>query len=266
MIQASPFESNFKELCIMKFKYIFLLVLLVMSIQVGATLKTNNWSSSVGFGMNLTRATTDTSQFNGDFSLIHKTVRHEFLHKLNASYGKNDAEVSENNVNALLQWNQIVSENSYFYGNSTFRYDDIANIYYRVLVGGGVGHYFIQRDRLLLAVETGPSYLIEKLRIPDDESNNYSDKNDEAMWRIAQRYKQDVGDASKLWETVEYMVRINDADKYFFNVTVGLDVPINSHFDLRVSVDNKYDSGPPPDTDSNNLSMRVALVYRLLGQ
>lgn len=86
------------------------------------------------------------------------------------------------------------------------------------------------------------------------------------MWRIAQRYKQSVGDASKLWEAVEYLVELGDAGRYLLNAQVGVDVPINSHFDLRFSIVDKYDSQPTPDTEANDLSIRVALVYRLLGE
>jgi putative salt-induced outer membrane protein YdiY len=257
---------NITEEMLMKLKYIlFLLVGLVVS-NVFAAVETNEWSSRVGFGLNLSRATADTTQLNGDFSLSHKTKHHEFLHTLNAVYGETDSEKSENNVNALLQWNQNVTSDSYLYGNSTFRYDDIANIDYRVLIGGGVGYYFVQHNMLLVAVETGPSYLVEQFRLDDDsaDAENYDDKNNELMWRVAQRYKQAVGDASKLWESVEYIIGLGDTEKYLFNFSVGIDVPVNSHFDLRISLDDKYDGEPAPNTDSNNLSMRVALVYRLL--
>ncbi len=252
-------------------KYICLLLIFIVVGQAAAASGTNSWSSSVGFGLNLSRATTDTAQLNGDFALSHKTEDHEFLHTLIAVYGETDDNVSENNVNALLQWNQILASDSYLYGNSTFRYDDIANIDYRLLAGVGAGYYLVQREELIVAVETGPSYLVERLRVLDDvvgevAAGYHGEEDDALMWRLSQRYKQTVGEASKIWESIEYLVGVGDTDRYFLNAQVGVDVPINSHFDLRLSIIDKYDSQPAPDTEANDLSMRVALVYRLLGK
>ena len=254
----------------MNLKYLGILLLLVTVSQAIASPKTNNWSSNIGFGLNLSRATADTTQLNADFTLSHKTVEHEFLHTLNGVYGETDENVSENNINALLQWNQILASDRYFYANSTFRYDDIAHIDYRVLTGIGAGYYLVQRDGLLVAVETGPSYLAEQLQVPDDlddeGAGHHGESDQEYMWRIAQRYKQTVGHSSKLWQSIEYLVELGDAGRYLLNAQVGVDVPINSHFDLRLSVVDKYDSQPAPDAEANDLSMRVALVYRLLGE
>ena len=252
----------------MKLKYLGLLLLLVTVSQAVANPKTNNWSSNIGFGLNLSRATADTTQLNGDFTLSHKTSHHEFLHTLNGVYGETDENISENNVNALLQWNQILASDSYLYANSTFRYDDVAHIDYRVLTGVGAGYYLVQNEHLLVAIETGPSYLAEQLQVSDDTENEdagyHSASDQEYMWRFAQRYKQTVGDASKLWESMEYLVELGDTGRYLLNTQVGVDVPVNSHFDLRFSVVDKYDSQPAPDAKNNDLSMRVALVYRLL--
>ncbi len=252
----------------MNFKYVYILVLLVMSIQVEATTKTNNWSSRVGFGFNLSRANSDSTQFNGSFSLKHKTKYHEFLHALNAVYTETDGATSENNINALLQCNKTIAIDSYLYGNSTFRYDDIANIDYRVLFGVGLGHYLVQHNRLLVSVETGPSYLTEKLNTVSSilDAENYNENNNEFMWRFLQRYEQKLGVSSMVWEFSEYLVSVGGINRYLFNVEAGLDVPINSRFDLRFSVVNKYDSQPAPDTVANDLSMRVALVCRLFGE
>ncbi len=252
-------------------RYICFLLIFVVVGQAVAESATNSWSSSVGFGLNLSRATADTTQLNGDFSLSHKTEDHEFLHTLIAVYGETDENVSENNVNALLQWNQILASDNYLYGNSTFRYDDIANIDYRLLAGVGAGYYLVHKDDMVVAVETGPSYLVERLRVINDSVDGVAagyqgEEEDEFMWRFSQRYKQTAGNASKLWESIEYLVGVGDTDRYFLNAQVGVDVPINSHFDLRLSIIDKYDSQPAPDAEANDLSMRVALIYRLLGK
>ena len=169
-------------------KYICLLLMFIMIGHAVAAPAASNWSSRVGFGLNLSRATSDTTQFNGDFSLSHKAGDHEFLHTLNAVYGKTDENISENNVNALLQWNHILASDSYLYGNSTFRYDDVANIDYRLLAGVGAGYYLVNRDSLIVAVETGPSYLVERLRVLDDSTDEittgyHGEEDDEFMWR-----------------------------------------------------------------------------------
>lgn len=252
----------------MSLKYICFLLVLVFVEGTIAAPETNNWSSRVGLGLNISHATSDTTQFNGDFALSHKTAQHEFFNTLNAVYGKTDDSISENNVNALLQWNQILAADSYLYANSTYRYDDVANIDYRLMAGVGAGYYFVQNDELIIAVEFGPSYLTERLRTPNDldelDAGYHGESNQGYMWRFAQRYQQTIGDASKIWESIEYLLELSDTSRYFVNGTVGMDVPVNSCCDLRFSVVNKYDSNPAPDTDSSDLSMRVSLVYRLL--
>ncbi len=125
-------------------------------------------------------------------------------------------------------------------------YDEVALVDYRAILTPGLGAYLVKNDKRTLTLEAGPSYVWEKV---DGLSDDY------LALRFAQRYTCQATETAKLVQSLEYIPEIVDFDNYLLTAEVGVEVAMNERLNLRVVLQDKYDSTPAAGADKNDLSL-----------
>jgi putative salt-induced outer membrane protein YdiY len=227
------------------------------------------WKSTLALGANFTDGNTESSLYNADLSAERTGDPNEFRTGAMFAYGEKDDDKTEERAKAFAQYNRLVSERTFGYVNGEAAYDDIANVDYRLIVGPGMGRYFLKSDARTLSAEAGASYIREQIKdvITNADGTTASDTatDDRFVLRVAERYETSLGDASRLWQSAEYLPEFEDFGNYLLNTEIGIDVPINSKFDLRVSALDQYNSEPPEGSEKNDITVKAALVWRISG-
>lgn len=158
------------------------------------------------------------------------------------------------NAKAYVNVKKTLTEMTFVGLNASGEYDDIAAIDYRFTLGPSLGFYAIKSDRQSLSLEAGPSYVWEKL---DGETDDY------LALRFAERYEIHLTKTASLVQSLEYLPKIDDFDRYLLNAEVALDVAINDRLSLRFVVQDSYNSEPAADADENDLSLLAGFGFKL---
>jgi putative salt-induced outer membrane protein YdiY len=236
---------------------------------------TNKWESSAAAGATLTRGNSRT--FLGTLSIGtgKKWNQNELAFGVDAAYGtteetrttvvdpgpppvttkKDVTTTTAQSAHAFGQYNRLFTERFYGYGRLEGLHDEVADITYRLSVSPGAGYYFFKSKPTELSVEAGPGYIYQKL---GHDTDSY------ATLRFAEKFKQELSDRARLWQTAEILPQVDDFKNYIINFEIGLeaDLSASKKFSLRVYLDDTYNNVPAVGRKNNDLKLVAALACK----
>ncbi len=220
------------------------------------------WITTAAAGLSLARGNTKNLLANGSIKSERKGDANEFTLSLEGNYGETEVtrdgesqdETNVQNAKALAEYRRLFDERNYGYVQGEGSHDHIADVDYRVIVGPGVGRYFIKSDIQNLNAEVGVSYIGDKVG---------GVTGDRAALRLSQKYDWMVSKTAKVWEGVDYLPTVDDFGNYLLNAEIGAEAAMTAKLSLRVVLQNKYNSEPAPGKKSNDLALIAGLSYTL---
>lgn len=223
---------------------------------------TESHTADLAFGLTGTRGNTDTLLMTLGINANVKREHYAVESGAEAAFGQTDVELPDGSTDRQTNTQRAKAFANYkrrlqqwhAYGDGTFAHDEIADVQYRTILGLGVGRYLIDRDELDLYLELGAGYLWEEVADEPDHAPTL---------RVAQRAEWALSPTAKLWQSTEWVPRADDLQDYLFAFDIGLDVMVNSHLSLRVTLNDHYDSTPAPDKERNDITLISALAVKL---
>jgi putative salt-induced outer membrane protein YdiY len=223
---------------------------------------TEGWVTGLALGLNLTRGNSKTMLGNASLKSENRKGQNEWTLGAEGNYGETEVtvdgekkdETNIQNAKGNVEYRRLFTERTYGYLRAELAYDEIANLKYRLTVGPGAGHYLIKSDRQLLGVEGGVAYIWDKL---GDEKDN------RAAFRAAQNYNWKVSETARIWETVEYLPTADDWGNYLLNAEVGAEAAMTTKVNLRVVLQDKFNSRPAPDKKENDLTLIAGIKINI---
>jgi putative salt-induced outer membrane protein YdiY len=242
---------------------------LIVGTKVGAAETTattnappkNPWETTAAAGLTLTSGNSETLLATVTLDTKHKTDKDETLAGVAGGYGQSKNQDTGNTdkntefLNAFAQYNRLFSERFYAGLRLDGTYDGIAELDYRIRITPLVGYFFVKTPNTTLSAEVGPSAVFEKHSGQDEETY--------LGLRIGERFDHKLSDTTKIWESVDYVPRVDDwMNKYVVTAEIGIDTAINKHWSLRVVFQDIYDSAPTPGRENNDLRLVAGTAYK----
>lgn len=221
------------------------------------------WNTSVAAGVNISRGNTRTMLLNGKVMSEFRKDSNEASLGVEGNYGEADVKAADGttetqgnveNARAYADYRRMLNARTYGYLNSEIRNDNIAEIDYRFMVGPGIGQYLIRGDSQNLSAEAGVAYIKEKVAGIED---------DKMALRVAEKYDLKIGASAKVWESAEFLPAIDDFNDYLINAEIGAEAAMNSRVNLRLVLQDKYDSTPGSGLKKNDLVLIGGLTVKL---
>ena len=221
------------------------------------------WKVSAYAGLNLARGNSETLLINTGVKADWKAVMDEIGLGAEASFGESRVERddgtsgTEKNVqraSAKADYRRLLSEREYAFISAEGLSDGIADIDYRLIIGPGLGRYFIKSPSQLLGVDLGVSYIAER----QDGS-----RDDRAALRLAQRYELKLSDVAKIWEAAEYLPSLEKFSDYLFNLEVGAEAAMTSRLSLRSTARYLFNSRPAGDKEKYDLLLSTGIGFKI---
>ena len=220
------------------------------------------WESTATAGVTLTRGNSKT--FLASLALNTKrTFEHdELLFGANAGYGENSTtdangtktdHVTDSYVKAFGQWNHLFSAQTYAGVRVAGEHDDTAALTYRLLISPLAGYYFLKETNQFLVGEIGPSYVREKFF--GEDVHNY------IALRVAERGEHKFNSGAKIWESVEWLPKVQDFQNYLVNAEAGVSAPINKALSVSLVLQDSYKSVPAKGKLKNDLKLIAGATY-----
>jgi len=217
--------------------------------------KPPGWESSAAAGLALTRGNSDTLLATLSLDTKRKWEKNEVFGGISGGYGENDGSKNAEFIKGFGQYNRLFTERLYAGFRLDVNYDGIANLDYRVTLSPTVGYYLIKETKTSLAVEAGPSLVLEKDKSQSSEAYLGA--------RFAERFEHKLTDTTKIWQSLEYVPRVDRwAQKYIITAEVGIDTAITKRWSLRVVGQDIYDSEPAAGRKKNDLRLIAGTAYK----
>jgi len=218
----------------------------------------NQWERSIAAGVNLTSGNSDTLAINGSIAAENEGDTHETRVGIEGDFGESEVDsVDETTAQngKLYAIYKYKFKAGYLYTDNSLFHDDMADIEYRLVLGGGAGYHVLKTEDIKLGLEMGTALIREELT--DDT------REDDISLRFAARHDQDLGEHSKFWLAMEYLPNVDDTKDYLLNGEAGLEAAVNSSLSLRAVVQDRYDNVVPEGREENDLAVISSLVYKL---
>jgi hypothetical protein len=219
------------------------------------------WDSTVTLGATLTRGNSKTFMAAGIANTKRTWTNDEALFGASAGYGESTSTVNgtsvdsttESYVKGFGQWNHLFTPKIYGGLRLTGEHDDIAALTYRATVSPLAGYYFIKEAKGSLNAEFGPSYTWQKFFSQPEE--------DFASLRLAERGERKFATGAKIWESVEWLPKVEDFSNYIVNAEAGVSAPISKAFSVSLIMQDTYQSVPAIGKVSNDFKLIAGLTY-----
>jgi putative salt-induced outer membrane protein YdiY len=221
--------------------------------------KTNHWETAAAASLTLTRGNSETFLVTLSLDTKRKWEMNELALGVSGGYG----ESTVNNVNTKNtefvqgygQYNRLFSDRFYAGLRLDGQYDGIAGVDYRFKVSPMAGYYLIKDAKMTLAVEGGPSLIMEQLQ--GQSSDTY------CAVRLAERFNYKLSASTAVWESLEYLPDVSNwTSNYLINFEAGIETSINKHWSLRVVFQDMYASQPANGRKSNDIRLMAGTGYK----
>ena len=244
-----------------KFPFVASLVIATSSVWAEAP-AAPKWTTSVNLGLNMTRGNSKTTASSGSIVSERKGDKNEVFLGIEGNYGQNEETQSDGakqmkttvqNEKGYAKYRRLFTDRDYAYLNGELSQDKIADIKYRLIIGPGLGRYFIKSDRNTLGMETGISWIKDK--VSDVGSDRFT-------LRVAQNYERKISNTAKIWENVEYLPALDDFNNYLLNSEIGAEAAMSAKFSLRIVAQDHYNNKPSAGKEKNDLLLTAGVGYK----
>lgn len=218
-----------------------------------------DWVSSAGMGLSLTRGNSRTVLLTGNAQAERKWDQNELTLGASGGYGtvhnnstgKNDK--NNDYIGGFAQYNRLIDDRWYGYLRLDGLHDDIADIDYRLTLSPGLGYYFIKNDTTTLSGEVGPGFVTEKL---GGNSRTYM------TLRVAEKFTHKINDRARIWQTAEYLPKIDKFSDYVMNFEIGIEADLTKKLALRSTLSDTFRNRPAAGRLKNDLKLVTGLNYK----
>ncbi len=241
----------------MTFKRIFMALLMTTGIYSTSAYSDydssgNGWDRSISLGLNGARGNSDTMQFRSTLRAEQIRDRDEWHILLDWAFGESDNEKNNEFGQILVERKWLMTDRQFIDAIFDIHYDATARTDYRIITGPAYGVFLVRRPERRFSVEAGPSYVREKQR---QETEDY------VAVRLAQKLEQRIGDNARIWQSLEYIPRVDDLDHYLLNAEIGIDTAITERAALELVLQDRYNSRPAENKKSNDLFMSASAKF-----
>src|SRR5579863_6674428 len=211
------------------------------------------WTGSVAAGATLTRGNSDTTVATVNFDAKRKWADQELILEADGTYGDNDNVKNAESVHGSVQYNRDVTKRPYYGIKVDALNDEIAEIDYRLTISPLVGYYLIKGTNDQLAVEAGPSFVLQKL---GPTTRGY------ATLRLAEKYEHKFGATARFWESFEILPQVDKFNNYYWDAEAGVESGLTKKTSLRVYLDDTYYNIPATGRLKNDAKLVAAVAYK----
>ncbi len=221
------------------------------------------WATSVNLGLNLNRGNSKTTAANGSIVSERKGEKHEITLGAEGNYGQSEETQADGskemkttvqNEKGYGKYRYLFTERDYAYMNGELSQDKIADIKYRLIVGPGLGRYWIKSGKNTLGTEAGISWIKDKVDEVED---------DRFALRAAETYEWKISETAKIWQNIEYLPALDSFNTYLVNGEIGVEAAINTKFSLRVVAQDKYNNKPAEGKEKNDFILTAGVGCKL---
>ncbi len=198
---------------------------------------------------------TNTSTYNLNGEVQARTNKSRYTLGGEFNREEDEGRRTVNNGLAYAKYDHFLTKKLYFYANTVFEKDKMADLNLRSSLGVGLGYQVWESHKTNLSLEAGLSYVNEDYDAGDD--NNY------AAFRWALDYDRYIwNDFLQFFHFHEGMIGLESTSDITIRSRTGLRMPLKNGFTATAQYNWDWDNTPAPGNDSVDEAFIVGLGYQ----
>jgi putative salt-induced outer membrane protein YdiY len=208
------------------------------------------WKGFLSGGLFYSSGNTRKDSYNLSFSLEKDSEEDRITFKGDTVRSREEdngeKEITEDWWKLSGKYDYFLSKKTYIYANSEYKKDEIADLDRRVIIGGGLGHQFIDKpDITLLEGEFGLASVYEKYEGQESES--------EMSLRLAYNLFQRITNKLVFEHGLEYYPQTSDLSDYYLSSFAELKLDVTASIFSSYKLIFDYDPTPAPGSVSTDV-------------
>ncbi len=213
------------------------------------------WAGAGSFGFALARGNSQTTNLALAFDAKRKTTTDSWTVDA-ASIYSTDAKLDATTANSfqgLIRYDHNLTKRLFAYGAFAGTYDELQNLDYRIMPGGGLGFHAIATDRTTLDLLGGFGYTRESYSTGLANNLFTATLGDEFAYKWFK--------STTIVQNLYYLPALNDTSIYTFNGNFGLSTKLNGWLTSNLNFNDRYNSAPVLGNKKNDVLFTAGLGF-----
>ena len=171
----------------------------------------SKWTGSFTAGMSLTDGNTDIQRASATADAVRELEGARYTLGFQWNYAEEDNELTQRRTYGKAQYDQFISDSSYWLINASLEGDSQADLDLRAILGAGIGRDLKSTDKFTLSGEAGLSYFDEDYVIDADDGQYLAA-------RVAYKWDYAHSDRWSFSQTAEIYPSLEESDDVYAKV------------------------------------------------
>ena len=201
------------------------------------------WTGKVFAGLSMETGNTESQDTDLNVKVTRETKKDRIIVKLHYEEDRREDDTT-GDLTTTKRYSALGGHYDYFWSPKHYLYTDgkweretTADIDKRLVLGGGAGYRWIETQRTRFEVEGGLSWVSETF------TDGTSDDSYSAL-RAASRLTHELTSDISLFNDLEWLASLSDAEDQLFTMDTGLAYQVNGHLSLEALWHYDWDKSP----------------------
>jgi len=198
---------------------------------------------------------TDTQTLSSKLDAKKEEEIHRYYLKGTILHAEERGEETANKSLLDGRWKRVLREKLFGFVTASYLKDKFSGYDYRMAGGPGLGYDLVRTEEHKLKCLISAIYSYDRYYEGDKDTDSY------VSGKATIYYEWEILKNLRFKENADYLVSIEDTDKYFINSETALEVKVNGSVSLGVSYALAYQHRPPsPDIEHTDKVFLISLI------
>jgi len=213
------------------------------------------WAGGGSFGFALARGNSETTNLALGFDAKRKTAKDAWVIDAASIYSSDEKlnATTANSFQGLIRYDRNLTKRLFAYAAFAGGYDELQNLNYRIMPGGGLGFHAIATDRTTLDLLGGLGYTRESYTTGLTNNLLTATLGDEFAFKWFK--------STTIIQNLYYLPALNETSIYHINGNFGLATKLNGWLTSNLNFNDRYNSAPVLGNKKNDVLFTAGVGF-----
>jgi putative salt-induced outer membrane protein len=213
------------------------------------------WAGGGNFGVALARGNSDTTNVALGFDAQRKTTNDAWIINAASIYNTDGGTKSTtaNSFQGLIRYDRNLNKRVFGYGAFAGGYDELQDLNYRIMPGGGIGFHAIATPKTTLDLLVGLGYTRESFTT--GLTNNF------ITATLGDEFAYKLGTRTTIMQNLYYLPSLNETSNYRVTGNFGITTKLNGWMTANLLFNDRYYSQPVLGNKNNDILFTTGLGF-----
>lgn len=213
------------------------------------------WTGGGNFGLALARGNSDTTNLALGFDAQRKTTTDAWVINAASIYSSdgNLSTTTANSFQGLIRYDHNLNKRLFAYAAFAGGYDELQDLNYRIMPGGGLGFHTIATANTTLDLLGGLGYTRESFTT--GLTNNFISAT------LGDEFAYKLGPRTTIMQNLYYLPSLNDTANYRITGNFGIATKLNGWMTANLLFNDRYYSQPVLGNKNNDVLFTTGLGF-----